>query len=107
MKSSEIRDEAMTDNGCKTVSIASMKDTSDSSAGCEPCTGDYPCSGCSAAWIFEPCITCVSYKTPTDITNCICSSDNCNTSDIVKPIMPHLAQIFTILIYSTLFRLGM
>lgn len=80
MKSYEIRDEVMTDNSCKI-----NEDSTE--------LGD--------------CIKCGGMKSPSDITNCICSSDNCNTSDKIEPIMPHLFQIFAVLIYSTLFKLGM
>ena len=102
MKSYEIRERAMTDNGCKTVSVAARKkNRGDTNVWCEPCTGDYPCMGCGG---FDACIKCGGFKRPSDITNCICNSDNCNTSDIVKPIMPHLAQIFAVFIYSTIFK---
>ena len=80
MKSYEIRDEVMTDNGCK-INVDSTE--------------------------FDSCIKCGGFKSPSDMTNCICSSDNCNTSDKIEPIIPHLSQIFAVLIYSTLFRLGM
>ena len=103
MKSSKIREEAMVDNGCTTVSVSAMKDPSNPSEGCEPCTGSYPCMGCTDK---SPCVSGCGYSSPSDITNCICNSDNCNTSSMIEPIIPHLAHIFVVLIYSIISRLG-
>ena len=96
MKSSDIDNKYMMDNGCKTVSTASHRDPNTPND-CNPCedTG-YPCIGCS----ITPCLGTCEFSSPSNVTNCICNADNCNPSDIVEPIMSHLAHVFAVLISS-------
>ena len=97
MNSTQLNYEIMSDNGCQTIKINSgeLKLTGEGSL-------DWYCiagvqgtltasNGCGV-------------QGDSDMTTCICRTDNCNTSsEIVGPVMRPLAQIFAVIVFSSIF----
>ena len=87
----------MSDNGCQTIKINGndLKSTGKGSL-------DYYCIA-GVPGTLTASNGC-GIQGESDMTTCICGTDNCNiSSEIVGPVMKPLAQIFAVIVFSSIF----